>query len=61
MAELNFRRPLTDADTLIFLHIPKTGGTTLQNIIEQNYSPGQVHRHAGRLEFKKLTERQKRS
>ena len=53
--------PVAQAEALIFLHIPKTGGTTLQNIIEQNYSPGQVHRHAGRLEFKKLTERQKRS
>lgn len=31
----------TMAETLIFLHIPKTGGTTLRGIIDRQYKPGE--------------------
>ena len=48
------------AKTLIFLHIPKAGGTTLQTIIERNYKKGEVHRYQGPEDFKKYSERQKR-
>ncbi len=49
-----------NAPTLIFLHIPKAGGTTLQTIIERNYAPGEVHRYQGPQDFKKYSDRQKR-
>lgn len=35
-------RPSRDAATLIFLHIPKTGGSTLDAIIDANYPPESI-------------------
>ena len=51
--------------TLIFLHIPKTGGTTFQKILERNYARHETltfdgSRHRTEIEsFAKLPERQR--
>jgi hypothetical protein len=34
---------MTNPDTIIFLHIPKTAGTTLNRIFQQQYKPQQLH------------------
>lgn len=34
---------MTNPDTIIFLHIPKTAGTTLNHIFRQQYEPQQLH------------------
>ena len=34
---------MTNPDTIIFLHIPKTAGTTLNRIFQQQYEPQQLH------------------
>jgi SAM-dependent methyltransferase len=38
MVDLDFRHPLTETDTLIFLHIPKTGGVTLDEILARQFA-----------------------
>jgi hypothetical protein len=39
-------------ETLIFLHIPKTAGTTLNRIIDRQYSPFRIYTtHGGRVEW----------
>lgn len=34
---------MSSAPTLIFLHIPKTGGTTLNHILQNHFSPGRIY------------------
>jgi hypothetical protein len=52
--------------TLIFCHVPKTAGTTLNRIIESQYNPLRIHsipgakRIVGIERFKRLSERRRR-
>jgi Sulfotransferase family len=54
-----------DSRTVIFLHIPKTGGTTFHKILERNYAPHETltfdgSRHSTEIEsFAKLPEAQR--
>jgi len=60
------RSPAIDREALIFLHIPKTAGTTLNRIIERQYSPFAIftmdpHRIRATAErFKRLPEARRR-
>ncbi|WP_051428308.1 sulfotransferase family 2 domain-containing protein [Bacillus sp. J33] len=35
---------MSKRDVLIFMHIPKTGGTTLSRIIDMQYKPNEIYR-----------------
>jgi hypothetical protein len=54
---------MSTAQTVIFLHIPKTAGTTLYRIIERQYKPGDVYAIGGTAQsfdtFKNLPEADK--
>jgi hypothetical protein len=60
------RFPSVDREALIFLHIPKTAGTTLNRIIEWQYNPVSIftvdpHRiRATVARFKKVSEQRRR-
>lgn len=59
-------RDIEQEESLIFLHIPKTGGSTLHGIIERQYEPNPIFTIDGNRfresidEFKRLPEEQRR-
>lgn len=38
------RNSMSEKEVLIFMHIPKTGGTTLRRIIDKQYKPNEIYR-----------------
>lgn len=63
---MNIHKNNYQHNTLLFLHIPKAGGTTLNNILEKNYNTQNIFRINGSFpaksieEFKNLTKVKKK-
>jgi Sulfotransferase family len=65
MEDAQFARSVLPGTALLFLHIPKTAGTTLHRIIEREYNPLRIYTIEGGAidwsidHFKKLPERRR--